>query len=277
MQTDSLQYRFSFALETLAQVPGEFVLPAGVGELQTGVFLPGDDADWLGRRRYLPHVLLLCGRELLMMPHPSSAEQPVRVPLDAIAQIEWGRILLTGWIVLKWDGGRLHLPYNTRSRAPVERAVKAILECWLPAATAQRQSAACFGPPLDIKFTNALSAELIAQEAIVAQLYQPADRSLRRRFWFQGGTTTAGDLLLLTSRRILWITERHKGKYGRYGAVSHTARLSSVARCAIAGQSSDIEIQFSRGESWRIPLREAWGPAARDFVGQAIVGCGLPS
>ena len=44
-----MQYRFSFALETVSKVPGDFVLPPDLGTLHAGVFLPADDADWRGR------------------------------------------------------------------------------------------------------------------------------------------------------------------------------------------------------------------------------------
>ena len=135
---DSRQYRFSFAIPALSQVPADFVLPPDLGPFDAGVFLPRDDVDWLGRRRYPARILLLSGREALVVPHPAAGEPTIRVPLDRIERIEWGRILLIGWIVLTWNGGHILLQYNTRARGPVEKCLRTLQDRWLPATPATR-------------------------------------------------------------------------------------------------------------------------------------------
>ena len=128
---------------------------------------------------------------------------------------------------------------------------------WLPTAPAhQTPSAEAFGAPLDLKFENARSAELLTGEAPLAQFFQPAVRGLRRFRWFRRNDWTPGDLLSVTSRRLLWITERRKGQYERYGTVSHSARLPSIAglRCVGTGQGTMFEITLRSGDAWRIPL-----------------------
>jgi len=257
---DSRQYRFTFAIDVLSQVPADFILPPEFRTFDAGVFLPRGDVDWFGRRRYPARILLLREREAMVVPHPSAGEQPVRVSLDRIERIEWGRILLTGWVVLTWDGGRMHLPYNTRARGPVENCMKTLMDRWLPPEPPHEPTAVvAFGGPLDLKFDYARSAELLTGEAPLAQFFQPPP---------------AGELALVTSRRLLWITERHKGGYGRYGTVSHSARLSSIR--AVRG---GLEIAFSSGEPWHIPLREEQMNEAQKFgavVGQTLVCAGPP-
>ena len=257
---DSRQYRFPFAIEAFAQVPAGFVLPPDFSAFDAGVFLPRGDVDWLGRRRYPARILLLSDHEALLVPHSATGEQPLRVPLDRIERVEWGRILLTGWIVLNWDDGQISLPYNTRARGPVEKCVKTLMDRWLPAAQARAALVTSdSGKPLDLKFEYALSAELLAGEVPLVQFFQPSP---------------AGDLLLVTSRRLLWITERHKGTYGRYGTVSHSARLPSIAEVR-----GGLEIAFCSSEPWRIPLREDQVRNARQFaaaVGQTLVCAGPP-
>jgi hypothetical protein len=168
---DSRQYRFTFAIEALSQVPPDFVLPPEFGVFDAGVFLPRGDVDWLGRRRYPARILLLSDRQAMVVPHPAAGEQPVRVSLDRIERVDWGRILLTGWIVLTWDGGQINLPYNTRARGPVEKCMKTLQDRWLPAAPALPAPPTCaFGAPLDLKFDYARSAELIAGETAVGAI-----------------------------------------------------------------------------------------------------------
>jgi hypothetical protein len=271
---DSRQYRISFAIETLSQVPADLVLPSGLGAFDAGVFLPRAEADWLGRRRYPPRILLVSGHEAWVVTHPAAGEQPVRLPLDRIERVEWGRILLTGWIVLTWDCGQVKLQYNTRARAPVEKCIRTIEDRWLPAApTGAKLSAEVFGRPLDLKFKYAWSAEQLAGESPLAQFFQPA---------VQGNTSSAGDLVLVTSRRLLWITERREGKYERYGTVCHSARVSSIegVRCLWTKRRGDLEIAFRSGDQWHVSLREDQEQEAHRFetlVGRTLlVGVGLP-
>jgi hypothetical protein len=247
---DSRQYRISFEIEAISQVPADFVLPSDLATLDAGVFLPRGDADWLGRRRYPARILLLSGREALVATHPEAGEQPVRVLMDRIESIEWGRILLVGWIVLNWGSGLIRLPYNTRSRAPIEKFMQALLDRWLPEAPARETaSAGDFGDALDLKFEYALSAELLPGEAILARFFQPPP---------------SGDLVLVTSRRLLWITERRNGRYERYGAVSYSAGLTSIADVRGGG----LVISLRDGESWHIPIRKGREQEAGKFARQ---------
>jgi hypothetical protein len=265
---DSRQYRISFAIETLSQVPADFVLPPGLEGFDAGVFLPRGDADWLGRRKYPPRILLVSGSEALVVPHPAAGEQPVRVPLDRIERVEWGRILLIGWIVLTWDGGQVQLQYNTRAREPVEKCIRTIEDRWLPVVQAREtRTADAFGAPLDLKFTYAWSAEQFTGESLLAQFFQPTVHGLRRFLWLRRNYSSAGDLVLVTSRRLLWITERRNGRYERYGTVSHSARLSSITgvRCAWTDRRGDLEIAFRSGDSWHVPLSEDQKEQARKF------------
>jgi hypothetical protein len=275
---DSRQYRFSFAIPALSQVPADFVLPPDLGPFNAGVFLPRDDVDWLGRRRYPARILLLSGREALVVPHPAAGEPTIRVPLDRIERIEWGRILLTGWVVLTWDGGHVQLPYNTRARGAVEKCVRTLQDRWLPALPIhQPSSTAAFGEPLDLKFGYARSAELLTGEAPLAQFFEPAVRGTRRFFWFRRNHWPAADLVLVTPRRLLWITERNKRRYERYGTVSHSARLASIAgvRCVRTGEDGGLEIAFYSGDTWHVPVQEdreeeasRFEAAMRKIVGQ---------
>ena len=255
---DSRQYRISFAIEALSQVPADFVLPPGLEGFDAGVFLPRGDADWLGRRKYPPRILLVSSREALVVPHPAADEQPVGVPLDRIERVEWGRILLIGWTVFTWDGGQVQLQYNTRTREPVEKCIRTIEDRWLPAVPARETSATdTFGAPLDLKFNYAWSAEQLAGESLVVQFFQPPVQRNR----------SSADLVLVTSRRLLWITERREGRYERYGTVNHSTRLSSIAgvRCRWTERRGELEIAFRTGDAWHVPVSEDQTQGARNF------------
>lgn len=265
---DSRQYRFSFPIEALWQVPADCVLPADVDALDAGVFLPRADADWLGRRAYPARILLLTSAEVLVVAYATAAEQAVRIAPHRIQRVEWGRMLLAGWIILDWDGGKMLLRYNTRARGPVEKCMQTILDRWLPATQAgQTGSAAAFGAPLNLKFENARAGQPLPGESFLVQFFQPGVHRARRRWCLRRDEWRAGDLAAVTSRRLLWITERHKGNYQRYGTVSHSAALASFdgAQCVRTERGCHLEIAFHSGEPWQIPLGEELEREARGF------------
>jgi hypothetical protein len=264
---DSRQYLFSFPIQATAQVPADFLVPGGLPPLLAGVFLPQADVDWLGRRKYPARILLLAGQELVIAAHPSAREPPVRVALDRIESLECGRILLLGWIALTWDAGRKRLPFNTTARGPVEAFMEALKSRWLRAApnleAGQRDASR-----LDLKFEYARSAELLCGEIPLVQFFHPSVCQKRRRWGLCRERWLPGDLLAATSRRLLWITERHKGQWERYGTVSHSVPLASITgvRCVWAGRCGELQFAFRCEDSWHVPLREGEEQEAQEFA-----------
>ena len=265
---DSRQYIFSFAIDSLSGIPADFAEPFDLETVLAGVFLPRDDAGWLGRQKYPARVLLLTEREIVVAAHPSAREPLVRVPLGVIRTVECGRILLLGWIALTWDGGQKRLPYNTRTRGPVEKYLKTLKDRWLPASHgAETGPSTCLGEPLNLKFEYARSAELLAGETPLVQFFHPPACQARGWSVFRQGHWSAGDLLVATSRRLLWITDRYKGRYECYGTTSLSAPLESIADVGsgMAHLGTELKIGFRSGHSWHIPFRETEEREARKF------------
>lgn len=265
---DSRHYIFSFGLEALSDVPSDFDLPTDLDALETGVFLPQGDTDWFGRRKYPARILLLTKREVVVVAHPTAGEPLSRVPVDSIYSVECGRILLLGWVSFSWAGGSRDLSYNTRTAGPVGAYVERFMDQWLPeVAGLAARDCVTVGKPLNPKFEYARSAELLAGERPLVQFFQPASFGSHRDGIFRRKTRRAGDLLAATSRRILWITERHRGQYEPYGVVSRSAPLASLSdlRRGWADGSGDLEIVLGHGRSWRLPLRCPEEREAREF------------
>lgn len=266
---DSRQYIFAFPIRDWRDIPPEFTGLCEPGELRAGVFLPRDDADWRGQRDYPARVLLLTSREVIVADHPAERKPVLRIPVSRIQTVECGRILLPGWIAFTWDGGRNCLPYNTRTRGPIEVYVRTFIERWLPPLPVGG-SPACesFGKGLTVKFSYARSSELIPGETALAQFFQPPSCHVRRWLFFQRPDWSAADLLTVTSRRLLWITDRHAGRYERYGVVSRSAPLPLVAEAGCARMvpsGGEFRIVLRCGVTWHIPLEEPQTAEARRF------------
>jgi hypothetical protein len=296
---DSREYVCGFTITRPAEVPADFELRAPVPDLIAGVFLPRSDPDWLAgtgrsrppcepsdaggplrcagaylraRRAYPARVLLLAAGELWILAHPSAKEREVCVPLQDLESIECGRIILVGWIGLRSRGVERTLRYNRRSRQPVETFLAALRDRWLVYAQ-ETEALLCrdYGTDPDIKFGNAQATEIAGdRERPLIRFFQPAVREMRRSF-FRYEIWSAGDLIVLTNRRILWISDRRKTSYERYGAISRCAPLVALGQIRfvfIAGQPH-IEVLLLSGEMWRVPVTSGYVDEAHAFAAAA--------
>jgi len=257
-RADSRHYRYAFAIQSLSELPPDFTGFPDPGPLEAGVFLPQDDASWLGRRAYPARVLLVTSREILVAAHPAEREPLLRAPIREIHSAQCGRILLLGWFEFVWSGGRKRLPYNTRTRSPVERCIRVFKELWLPPQARRTQPCTVFGKPLTLKFEYAESAELLPGETVLVRFFQPAVRRERGYALFRREIWLPGDLVLATSRRLLWITDRYKGRQEPYGSISYSAPWSSLTRvdASAASPGAELTVHFGSAQAWRIPLRD---------------------
>ena len=265
---DPRQYIFSFPICSLAEVPSNFSLPFEAAPLVAGVFLPQHTAGWPGRRKSPARILLLTASEIVAAACACEPETAVRIPLHQIVSVESGRILLLGWLAVNWEGGRSEWPYNTCNRRAVDAFLTALKNRWLPPPAISRQSdLEIYGAPPSLKFIYAQAEELLEDEIPLARFFQPAVCRLGGRWWPRRKTWSAGDLLLATSQRLLWIEERYKGRYERYGTVHHSAALASLVGAVLTQQDRTawMTIGFCSGESWEIPLQESMAQEAAKF------------
>ena len=253
---DSRQYVFSYVIRSAEDVPADFPIPEPE-RLRTGLFLPRDGPDWFGRRAYPPRILLLEGDAILVLTHPRYNEPPLRLALSGIVSYEIGHIFLIGWIRLVTAQSAIHLPYNTG----LDRSVSEFLDSFLHEYLADglewgNGAAVTFGPPLDIKFGNCLSAALRPNEHLCATWFSPPYQELRRWGPFRVSTDAAGHLVAYTDRRVLWITDHCNGRYERYGSAVSTAPTRGVtgAQCDQDGDKSTLTISLQFGASWSLPF-----------------------
>jgi hypothetical protein len=109
-------------------VPPDFELPPSLPPEFTGLFLPRD-GGWFGLHRCPPRILILAESSLWIVPRQTTLY--ARVPLDQLDILEFGRILLLGWIGLQWDSRFETLPYNRHAAATVEKFLDRLKVSWL--------------------------------------------------------------------------------------------------------------------------------------------------
>jgi len=122
------------------------------------------------------------------------------------------------------------------------------------------------GDPLDFKFRHALEEELAPGEAVRAVLFRPVrdiEGALlrRRRRW-------PADLIALTSRRLLWITDLDGSGHAYYGSIARYAAVRNIARMLRARERTKriLRVDFCCSEHpWEIPVAEEHHEAAAWF------------
>jgi len=267
---DSRDYIWALTIHNASDVPADFGAPPAISDLVAGVFLPQSEPDWLRRRAYPARVLLLTHEALRVIAHPRAKEEDLVIPLRDLEGLECGRILLIGWIGLRWGGLQRDLGYNRRGSQIVERFLTSLKASWLAGEiqpAVELPARRDYGKALADKFAYALETELIDnQERPLARFFHPSIRRARR--WFRKETRSAGDLILLTERRVLWITERRGVTRAAYGTVSYSAPFAAVADVSYRRpeREPELSIYLRSGESWRVPLDEGDETDAQIFA-----------
>jgi hypothetical protein len=265
---DSRQYRFGFVANSWEELPADF----GVCETRRGfvsaLFLPRHDAGWFGRSLYPPRTIFLYDDALEIRAHPASGEEPAQIPLRELQFLELGRILLSGWLRFGSERCDRNLQYNTCSSPSVRRFLAPLRCAFLPRVSVQPHRQASFGQPLDLKFTNARLHELMPGEKALVQLFQPSQRRLRRLGPFKRESWSSADLLAITDRRVLWITERHRGRREPYGTIARFAPLKAVSgyACIPSQTCVGLAVTLKSGLVWRVPVPGELEDEARAFV-----------
>jgi hypothetical protein len=129
---DSRSYIFIYPLKGNTDIPADFPRDIRSLTFETGVFMPQGESNWFTRPpKYPARLLLLEGRSLHIIPHPTSEQLPVEIKLDDLLQLETGCVLLLGWIKLTTRIGIQDLVYNTRASRPLEEFLGQLKRRWL--------------------------------------------------------------------------------------------------------------------------------------------------
>jgi len=264
---DSRDYIVALELRSAADCPPDFDLPASLAGFDAGLFLPRDDPDWLGRSSCPPRILLLKDNVLHTVTHPSAGEPPCCCAMERISSVESGHMLLKGWLRFTGDGFDCTLRYNTRGFPSVFRFMRLLRDKLLRRALCGTPEVD-FGAAPDIKFANALAHELDSEETIALRFFQPA-REVNSPRWFDPRRRrVAGDLLALTGRRLLWITDRDRASYSRYGTIVSYAPPGAVQTVELASvrDGRALRVNLNAGPPWLVPIRTDFEPVAEDFA-----------
>jgi hypothetical protein len=101
-----------------------------------------------------------------------------------------------------------------------------------------------------------LALELDSGESVLMRVFQSPSEMISRDWLLPRHHWLAGDLLALTSRRLLWITDRERGLHSRYGTIASYAPFDAVLSIDLtAGRGGHIlQVGLNAGSTWQIPI-----------------------
>ncbi|MCL5746172.1 MAG: hypothetical protein M1541_19955, partial [Acidobacteria bacterium] len=206
--------------------------------------------------------------ELEIRAHPACGENPAQIPLCELQFLELGHILLQGWLGITAAYCDRRLLYNTRSSPSVRRFLVALRSAFVPPDAKPASKPTNFGRPLDLKFRNAYADELTPGEELAAQFFQPAQLRLRRfgplkrEFW------SPADLIAITNRRVMWITDRYRERHEPFGTITRFAPFRAISEyaCIPSQGGVNLAVALQSGLDWRVPVSNELEGEARAFV-----------
>jgi len=269
--TDSRQYRFGFVADSREDLPADFGVFAIRRDFHCALFLPKDDAGWFDRPQYPPRIILLYGDSLEIHAHPSAGEEPAHVSFPELRFLESGHVLLQGWLRFGAPGCDRELRYNTRSTPAVQRFLRSFRAAFVGLDSKPVGECANFGRPLDLKFGNGCADELMPGERARAQFFQPSERRLSKFGPFKREVSLPADLVCVTDRRVLWLTDRLRERYDPYGIITRFAPFRAISGLSCIRRQAGLILRVSlkSGFEWRVPMPDELEDEARAFVQSA--------
>ena len=270
---DSRQYVVTYTVHSPAECPPDFSLPARLEDFETGLFLPRDDPDCFGRSSYPPRLLLLTREAIHMVAHPTSNSPPAELRLEDIGSVESAHILLKGWLRFAGRGFDCKIPYNTRGLPSVFEFMRRFRDIYLDTRQSGLAPDTNLGARLDIKFSNAVIAEMDLGEPLSALFFQAPRESKSKRWLAPRRWRTPGDLVVLTDSRLIWITDRDRVSRLRFGSIASYVPLRALSAVELrpGRKGSVLSVAIQGGREWHIPIQAENRTDAEDFVALAAI------
>jgi hypothetical protein len=253
---DSNRCAIAYLVRSLRDVPANFRVPASDCTFQSGLFLPRGDPDWLGRSSYAARVVMLSGDALVILTYPNGEAPAARIRLRDLLFFEAGHNTHQGWLRFIEKGAEHRLPYKRQCDTAVEEFLSGFRKAYLPGTDFSTIAPGEFGEAPDLKFDNVERFELLPGEHVLFQFFSPATKDLTTRWIFPWESWTASDLLAVTSRRVLWITDRVEGRYDFYATVTRSAPVEAFSEISVesAEEGCVLSVKFFRGALWSASL-----------------------
>ncbi len=227
-------------------------------QLTIGVCLRPTLSWAAARETSVPVQALLLFKSFIALVRSEPFSDVQRIPLRTVEFIESGTLIGERWFSLVTSDSTYRFQYAIRDEAGVQMFLYDLRHRLMTARVGLglAQGISC-GAPLELKFACAEADELDPEESLLIRFFSPHVRTVERHHWFcRRDLWLAADYLGLTTRRLLWLSDRHKGQTATGGVVARYCPLGGSARIKVESEMGDWEIRvcFACASTWRIPV-----------------------
>lgn len=247
----------AYLVRRAAEVPAWCRLPQGNEQLTVGICLPST-SSWTVTCNAVPVQAVLLFKSYMALACSGSSPWVQRIPLHAVEFIESGTLIGERWVSIVSSDSTYRFQYRTSDEACVQMFLYDLRHRLMTARAGLglAQGMSC-GPTLEVKFACAEADELDPDESLLIRFFSPHIRTVERRHWFwHRDLWLPADYLGLTTRRLLWLSDRHKGKTAIGGIIARYCSLEGSTRIRMEREVGgwEVHVCFAQASSWRIPV-----------------------
>ncbi len=255
---EGLSENSSCLMRRAQDVPAWCRVLQGNEQLTVGVCLRPTLSGTEAGETSVPVQALLLFKSFIALVRSGPFPDVQRIPLRTVEFIESGTLIGERWFSVVTSDGTYRFQYAIRDEACVQMFLYDLRHRLMPARAGLglAQGISC-GAPLELKFACAEADELDPDESLLIRFFSPNVRTVKRHHWFRHRDLwLPADYLGLTTRRLLWLSDRHQGQTATGGIVARYCPLAGSTRIRTESEMGDWEIRvcFSYASTWRIPV-----------------------
>jgi hypothetical protein len=266
------EYRQAYLIGRQEHLPTDFPLAVDFEQVVSGMFVPARAYGRLIGPRSPACIVLLLPTMLLVSVHPREGGTRKIIPLHEILAIESRQVFPEGRITIRTANSVHEWPYDLHAEGYVTEFMYQLRQAVLSDEETQRSpDRSIFGEPLNHRFGCAESDSLDRGEPLIARFFSAPSITIRKRWLFKIKLPVPGEYLAVTSRRVVWITNRVDGIHQATGIMSSYAPLRHFVGIGLHCQEKTCEMNlaFYGGICWRVPIQPDLHDEAKSFVKQA--------
>ena len=267
------EYRQAYLIGRQEHLPTDFPLAVDFEQVLSGMFVPARAYGRLRGLRSPACIVLLSQTMLLVIVNPREGGTRKIVPLHEILAIESRQVFPEGRITIRTANSVHEWPYDLHAEGYVTEFMYQLRQAVLSDGEAAQRSPdrSIFGEPLNHRFGCAESDNLDRGEPLMTRFFSAPSTTIRKRWLFKIKLPVPGEYLAVTSRRVIWITDRVDGIYEPTGIMSSYTPLRHFVGIGLHCQEKTCEMNlvFYGGVRWRVPIQPDFHDEAKSFVKQA--------
>jgi hypothetical protein len=249
----------SYLMRQVSDLPGWCQVSNSNEPFTIAIYFPSITAGTM-RHETAGRQALLLFKSYIALARLGSVPDLRWIPLGSVEFVESGSLISERWFSIATSDSTYRFQYRICDEACVQMFLYDLRRRLMTggAAPGLAQGITC-GSPLELKFACAETDELDPEEPVLIRFFSPHVRTVERHKWFwQRDVWLPADYLALTTRRLLWLSDRHNGQTATGGVIARYCPLGASTRIKMEREKDrwEARVWFASASTWRIPVAD---------------------